>query len=125
MVMLSDTSVSGTYGDMVFNKGVATFTLKHGQSKTASNLPAGVRYSVSEQAANQDGYATAATGESGTIAADTTMTAIFVNTRDMVNVPQTGDHSRLALWMALAVVSLMGIAVFGRKMAGGQKKYFK
>lgn len=125
MVMLSDTSVSGTYGDMVFNKGVATFTLKHGQSKTASDLPAGVRYSVSEQAANQDGYATAATGESGTIAADTTMTAIFVNTRDLVNVPQTGDYSRLALWMALAVVSLMGIAVFGRKKAGGQKKYFK
>ena len=115
MVMLSDTSLNGTYGDMVFSKGVATFTLKHGESKTASGLPAGARYSVSEQAANQDGYATAATGESGMIAADTTATAIFVNAKDVAEVPKTGDKSPLKLWMLLAFMSLAGLAAFGKK----------
>lgn len=123
-VLLSDTSVSGTYGDMEFDKGIAFFTLKHGESKTASGLPEGMHYSVREQSANQDGYVTIATGTAGTIAADTTVTAIFVNARDAVDVPQTGDHSHLALWMLLAVISLMGIAVFGRK-AGTQRKHTK
>ena len=121
MVMLSDTSLSVTYGDMVFSNGVAAFTLRHGESKTASGLPAGIRYSVREQSANQDGYATTSTDESGTIVADTTVTAIFVNAKDVADVPQTGDDSRLALWMALAVMALIGMAVFGKDKG---KKHF-
>lgn len=35
-VTLSDQSFSGTLGDMEFTDGVATFTLKHGESKTAT-----------------------------------------------------------------------------------------
>ena len=34
-VTLSDTSINGVYGAMEFVNGVATFTLKHNESKTA------------------------------------------------------------------------------------------
>ncbi|MCH5288034.1 MAG: LPXTG cell wall anchor domain-containing protein [Christensenellaceae bacterium] len=112
-VMLSDISLSGTYGDMVFVNGVATFTLKHGESKTAIGLPAGVRYSVVEQMANQDGYTTTAMGESGTIAADTTATAVFVNARDAADVPQTGDDSHIEWWLMLMGISVLVMVAGG------------
>ncbi len=38
-VTLSNKKVSGTYGDMTFRDGVATFTLKHGEDKRAIGLP--------------------------------------------------------------------------------------
>ena len=47
-VTLGDTSVSGTYGDMTFQAGVATFSLTDGQSVTARNLPVGTTYTVTE-----------------------------------------------------------------------------
>lgn len=123
MVMLSDTGLNGTYGDMVFSNGVAMFTLRHGESITAADLPAGVYYSVSEQSANQDGYETAATGQTGTIAADETATAIFVNAKDVAEVPQTGDGSLLALWLALVAASLLGMTAcaFTRGKESGRK----
>ena len=124
MVLLSDTSISGTYGDVVFSKGVATFTLKHGESKTVSGLPAGIRYSVHEQAANQDGYATASSGETGMIIADTTMTAIFVNAKDVVDIPQTGDNSHVETWLAMflaALVSMSCCLSIKRRKTGGRK----
>ena len=80
-VTLSDTSVNGTYGDMTFTAGVASFTLKHGESKTASNLPINITYAVVEQEANQDGYTTTSTGVNGTITENET-TAFFVNAKD-------------------------------------------
>lgn len=81
-VTLSDVSISGTYGDMTFVDGVATFTLKHGESKTATGLAAGISYEVTELEANQDGYATTAIGDTGTIAEGVTATAAFTNTRN-------------------------------------------
>ena len=47
-VTLGDASVSGTYGDMTFQAGVATFSLTDGQSVTARNLPVGTTYTVTE-----------------------------------------------------------------------------
>ena len=47
-VMLSDTSINGRYGEMVFRNGAAFFELKHGESKTARDLPEGTRYTVME-----------------------------------------------------------------------------
>ena len=47
-VTLSDTAISGTYGDMTFENGVATFTLKGGESASASGLPARVSYIVTK-----------------------------------------------------------------------------
>lgn len=80
-VTLSDTSVNGKFGDLTFTDGVAAFTLKHGDSKTALNLPAGITYQVSETEADQDGYTTTKTGDKGTITADKPATAAFTNTK--------------------------------------------
>ena len=81
-VTLRNTSLSGTYGDMTFENGVATFALKHGGNKTASGLPVGVTYTVVEQEADQDGYTTTATGAGGTITKDVTAEANFTNTKN-------------------------------------------
>lgn len=78
-VTLSDKSINGGYGDMTFAGGVATFVLKHGEIKTAYNLPAKITYEVIEQEANQGGYTTSSVGEIGTITADTTANVTFKN----------------------------------------------
>ena len=72
---------SGTYGDMTFTNGVATFTLKDGETKTALDLPAGLQYAVVEKEANEDGYTTTSSGDSGTINAGYKATAAFNNHR--------------------------------------------
>ena len=109
-VMLSDTGLSGTYGDMIFKDGVASFKLKHGESKTAAGLPAGVRYSVIELEANQNGYTTTTMGERGDIENAANSAAIFINVKDAEpEVPQTGDNSRLGLWIALMLASILGL----------------
>ena len=82
-VTLSDKGISDTYGDMSFKDGVATFTLKHGEQKTATGLPAGISYTVTEDKANQDGYITQATDASGRIPAEGTATAAFTNMKSI------------------------------------------
>ena len=66
-VVLSDRTVNGTYGGMTCVNGVAHFTLRHGESISATGLPSGITYSVMEQEANQGGYSTASKGRDGTI----------------------------------------------------------
>ena len=78
-VTLGNTAINGQYGDMAFTNGVASFTLKNGESATAEHLPAGTTYGVVETS-NAD-YASTATGASGTIAKDATATAAFTNDR--------------------------------------------
>lgn len=78
-IVTLDKPIDGEYGEMDFTNGIAAFTLKHGQSKTASGLPADIRYTVAEKEANQDGYTTSHTGETGTIAGGETATAVFNN----------------------------------------------
>lgn len=80
-VALSDKTIDGVYGEMEFTDGVATFTLKHGGSKTAVGLPVGVTYKVVEAEANMDGYVTASTGEEGKIAEGTSVVA-FQNAKN-------------------------------------------
>lgn len=82
-VTLNDTSINGTFGNMTFEDGVAMFTLKHGEQKTASALPAGVRYTVTETEANQDGYTTTVTGQTGMVVASKTVAAAFTNTKNV------------------------------------------
>ena len=74
-------SVSETFGGMTFENGVATFTLKHGESITASGLPAGLDYTVEETNANADGYTTSNSGNTGTIPSGDTAQVYFTNTR--------------------------------------------
>ena len=68
---------------MTFEAGVATFTLKGGESKTAEGLPTTVTYTVEEKA--DDDFETEKTGDEGTITAEEAGSAEFTNTR------KTGD----------------------------------
>ena len=86
-VTLSDKTINGAYGDMSFTDGVATFTLKHGESKTAKDLPNGITYEVTEEDYTSDGYATAKTGDTGTIVGNDEVTAAFTNTKDVPPTP--------------------------------------
>lgn len=118
-VTLSDTSVNGMYGDIEFINGTATFVLKHGESKTAYGLPAGIQYQVTEQAV--EGYTLNAVGDTGTVPADGTAVAEFTNTKDndiitdtpdspeegQMDSPKTGDSSNmLFLLLPLAILSV-------------------
>ncbi|MCC8046346.1 MAG: Cna B-type domain-containing protein, partial [Clostridiales bacterium] len=85
-VTLSDTTLNGTFGEMTFTDGVATFTLKHGESKTATGIPAGTTYTVEETSYTEDGYVTTAAGTTGTIVKDETQTAAFTNTITSVKI---------------------------------------
>ena len=83
-VTLSDHSISGTYGGMVFDEGVAAVKAKHGQTVTAAGLPAGITYTIVEMEAYQDGYTTSSSGATGTIRKDETAKAVFVNHKESV-----------------------------------------
>ena len=72
----------GTYSDVTFNSsGKATITLSGGQSKTIEGLPADASYTVTE-ASMSGWHIKSNTGTSGTIPADSTVTASFTNERD-------------------------------------------
>ena len=92
-VTLGDTGINGTFGEMTFADGVATFVLKHGESKTATNLPAGITYTVSEAEADKDGYTTTCANASGSIMKDATVTAAFTNTKDSSGGGGGGSHT--------------------------------
>ena len=85
-VTLGDTTISGTYGEMTFENGVATFKLKGGESKTAEGLPTDVTYTVVETA-NED-FTTEKTGDTGAIGTEKS-TAAFTNTRVVANLTLT------------------------------------
>ncbi len=138
-VELSDKTINGQYGGMFFTDGVAEFTLKHGQSMSATRLPDGVTYTVTELEANQDGYTTRSTGAEGTIREGRFAEARFVNDKDRTppppttptgsttpttpdDTPKTGDSGNLGLWLMLLIVSLAGAAVtFVAQSRIGQK----
>ena len=90
-VTLSNKDLTGTYGQMTFVNGVATFTLRDGETILAENLPDGTTYTVTEVEANQDGYSTTFTGDKGTIKADTTAAAVFINDYSDSDIPDPGD----------------------------------
>ncbi|MBO5056304.1 MAG: Cna B-type domain-containing protein, partial [Lachnospiraceae bacterium] len=79
-VTLDNSLINGLYGEMTFSDGVATFTLKHDESKTAENLPTGVSYTVTETDYTADGYVTTKSDDTGTITAGCDLTAAFTNT---------------------------------------------
>ena len=78
-ITLNNTSVNGQYGDIIFENGVAAVQLTAGQTKTASGLPAGVKYTVTEVNV-PDGYQVSYSGETGTITAGETVSAKVTNT---------------------------------------------
>ena len=109
---------------MTFENGVATFTLKHNEKKTATGLPAGISYEVTESEANQDGYTTTATGATGSIVKDETTKAEFTNKKDRTQVtstdsaPHTGDESNVVFYLVLMIISFSvftGLCIFRRR----------
>ena len=88
-VTLSDQSLNSAYGEMTFQSGVAKFTLSHGESKTATDLPAGITYTVSEKEANRGAYTTTSSGETGTIQPGDTAQAAFTNDLSRISVNVT------------------------------------
>ena len=69
---------NGTYGDMTFTDGVASFAISNGESKAARNLPDGTVITVNE---DEDGYDSVTDGstERIIIAAGETKTISFTN----------------------------------------------
>ena len=114
---LSDNSLNGTYGDLEFSDGVATFQLKDGQSVQVKGLPNGITYQVTEEEADQQGYTTTAQGATGTIRAGETQQVTFVNDRPVVaqsgNSPKTGDSARPWLYAGLLTASVLALAGIG------------
>lgn len=128
------TDLTGTYGDMVFTDGVATFELKHGQSVTATDLPAGLTYKVTE-AENED-YTVTSFDAKDTILENETREVSFVNTwvDDTVeeeeptvtepsvetlpteteppveDIPEPANDQQPGLWPALVVLAAAGLA---------------
>ena len=60
-VKLAESTI--TFGDIEFKDGIATFTLKHNQTKTAIGLPIGITYTVTES--DNEGYTFKALNSSG------------------------------------------------------------
>lgn len=77
-VTLGDTSINGSYGVMDFTNGVATFELHNGEAAVAEHLPAGVTYTVAEEA--NDAFTTTWDGQTGSIVAEKTVAATCTNT---------------------------------------------
>ena len=93
----------------------ASITLKHGESVQFDNVPAGVTYKVVEAEADQDGYTTTKTGDTGTIAAKTVSEAAFTNTKETT--PDTGialDVLPYAL-IILAVLSAAAMMIVRKR----------
>ena len=71
-------TLNGTYGDLEFSNGVASFTLKDAETKVAKDLPAGVTYVVQEEAAK--GYTQQNEGKAtGTIGIEEVSDVTIVN----------------------------------------------
>lgn len=110
-VTLGDQTINGTFGGMTFQNGVATFTLKHGQKKTATGLPGGITYEVAET--DNAGYTVTVNGGSavngkvtGNLVAGEPVTLAFNNGKPSA-VPQTGDPMNTALWLAMLAISAL------------------
>ena len=86
-------TLSGTYGDMNFTGGAATFELAHDEHMTASGLPVGARYTVEEETVN--GFVTTiseTTTENNTASGTISTTPVVVpytNTRREVQLSGT------------------------------------
>lgn len=106
-VTLSDENVNGIYGDMEFINGIATFTLAHGQSVTASGLMGGITYEVIEL--DNDDHAVNSTGETGTITSGETAEVTFTNTR---NVTLPTDATTEFGWMLPLFLIISMVAIF-------------
>ena len=93
-VSLTDRAVSGDFGELTFEDGIATFVLGHGESITASGLPVGMGYSVVEY--DYGPYDVSVNGQagdnfSGMIEPDTNTEIHFLNSYVSPIITVTGE----------------------------------
>lgn len=103
------TGLSGTYGDMTFNEGIATFDLKNNESITAAGLPEGTTYTVEEN--SYDDYTTTYAGNDGTIGVGTDSVVTVTNERKPIALPLTGSDGVGPTYLA-GIAVLAGAAVW-------------
>ena len=119
------TSANWTQAESVYTAKV-TVKLIHGQDVTFNNIPAGVTYTVVEQAkheapdpngSNPDtGYTVTYEGETGTIAENVTAAAKVINTKGTtVNTGVVLDSLPYVLLIAVAVVAVVLFTVRKRR----------
>lgn len=115
----SGANLTGTYGDMEFSNGEATFTLADGQTKTASNLPAGATYTVTEEL--NGSYTTTSENANGTIVKGVTSWASFTNTRSMSSLPLAGSDGVGPTYLAgIAVLAAAAVWMHIRRNASAK-----
>ncbi|MCD7744775.1 MAG: DUF5979 domain-containing protein, partial [Lachnospiraceae bacterium] len=147
VVKLSE-ALTGNYGDMEFIDGEATFYLKHGQSRTAEDLPNGISYTVTEVKEDgtttyaSEGYVTTSAVSGGTtdtssanydsdaedgegkIYANCELTETFTNTREIGTLTISkklagNDPSTSDAFSFTIALSKAGSAVSGTYTASG------
>gem|GEM_PF-3094287 len=74
-ITLDNSEINGTYGDLEFTEGKADFTLKANERTTVTNIPAGTKYTVTE---NETAYKVTSTNATGTVGEDS-ITVTFNN----------------------------------------------
>lgn len=79
------TPVTETYDGVTFINGVATFTLKHNESKTIKGIPADMTYTVTES--DNAGYTVTSENDKGTIEGGKTADVKFTNTKGSTPTP--------------------------------------
>ena len=105
---------------------MVTVKLIHGQDVTFNNIPAGVTYTVTEQAKHEapdpngsnpeTGYTVTYEGETGTIAENVTAAAKVINTKGTtVNTGVVLDSLPYVLLIAVAVVAVVLFTVRKRR----------
>ena len=92
-------------GTMPLDKGVGSFTLKHGQTITFAEIPNGLHYKVQELDGESQGYKVTYTNESGILDADKKVNV--VNEKNM-SVP-TLAHMNTTLSLVLMLLAIAGI----------------
>ena len=138
-------SVSGRFasGDKV--------ELKHHESITITELPAGTRYKVTEEEANENGYVTSVERETGTLVHDGEAWAVYTNYRETPEPPEqsgtdpkttqtngrkpasgrsrnvpgadgTGDRSQTFVWLIMLCSSLAVIAAEVYRWKGKRRR---
>ena len=100
-ITLSDKSINGKYGEMNFVNGVATFTLKNGESITTINIPKGVTYEIEEE--NTEGYKMIEENTKGVIEDGTLQNVVITNVKNNEEMPPDTSNSVLVAVILLFI----------------------
>lgn len=120
-ITLEDSNFNETLDGVTFTSGVANVVLKDGESKTITNLPAGMNYSVEEEEANKDGYITKNSLASGKITAEENIQVTFENylkepdepKEEIIKNPNTNNDivSLVFILLLLSVLTILYIKI--------------